>query len=59
MNFILSELRVILNRYKVYLLRSISNILIGTIVNNKNNTNDTPGIKNSKVDKTRIMSDDI
>ena len=29
------------------------------MASDKNNTNDTPGIKNSKVNKTRIMKDNI
>lgn len=59
MNFILFELRVILNKCKVKFFHLISNILIGIIVSNKNNTNDTPGMKNSKVSKTRNMRDNI
>ena len=50
---------MILNKYKIYLFLFISNILIGIIVSNKNNTNDTPGMKNSKVSKTRNMRDNI
>ena len=34
-------------------------MLIGIIVSNKNNTNDTPGMKNSKESKTRNTRDNI
>ena len=34
-------------------------MLIGIIVSNKNNINDTPGMKSSKVSKTRNMRDNI